>query len=256
MITKEKIEGLILKGRDVLNSVVTLPSGVFAPTTVDNQKFYSWQTQVIQYLSSNIPGENSYVDGFRTHVINNYPSHVKSGLGILQSVLEDVSDLNVVLLKKNAETNGALKSLENLFDRFHLLVRELKRRHDHRHTLEVKDEYDVQDLVRTLLNLYFLDIRPEEYTSSYAGKSARMDFLLKNEKLVVELKMTREGLGGKEIGDQLIQDIERYKNHPDCKTLVCFVYDPDSVIYNPRGLENDLNREDNNLKVTVFVRPF
>ena len=45
-------------------------------------------------------------------------------------------------------------------------------------------------LLHALLLLYFDDIRAEEWTPSYAGKSARMDFLLKNEGVVIEVKKT------------------------------------------------------------------
>ena len=105
----------------------------------------------------------------------------------------------------------------------------------------IEDEYDVQDLLHALLRLYFDDVRPEEWTPSYAGKSARMDFLLKEEKIVIEVKKTRKGLGDKELGDQLIIDVERYKIHPDCKKLICFIYDPEGRIGNPGGLVSDLN---------------
>jgi len=80
-----------------------------------------------------------------------------------------------------------------------------------------------------------------------------MDFLLKNESIVLEVKKTRPGLGSKEIGDELIVDIARYEGHPRCKTLVCFVYDPDERITNPRGLESDLLRNKGDMSVKVFV---
>ena len=67
-----------------------------------------------------------------------------------------------------------------------------------------------------------------------------MDFLLKKEEIVIEVKKTRSGLTSNKIGEQLIIDIEKYKEHPDCKTLVCFVYDPEGRIANPRGVEADL----------------
>ena len=54
-------------------------------------------------------------------------------------------------------------------------------------------------LLHALLLLCFDDIRAEEWTSSYAGKSARMDFLLKNEGVVIEVKKTRLGLTDKEL---------------------------------------------------------
>ena len=53
-----------------------------------------------------------------------------------------------------------------------------------------------------------------------------MDFLLKPEQLVVEAKMTRNNLGQKDVANQLAVDILRYQAHRDCKTLVCFAYDP------------------------------
>ena len=160
-------------------------------------------------------------------------------------------------LKASAERGASdpLFLLETICLRFHLIVRQLRSRHEHRPTLDVKDEYDVQDLIHSLLHLAFDDIRPEEWTPSYAGKSSRMDFFLKNESIVLEAKKTRPGLGAKELGDELIVDIARYHQHPGCKTLFCFVYDPDGRIPNPRGLEADLRRKANDMTVKVFIVP-
>ena len=75
-----------------------------------------------------------------------------------------------------------------LCKRFHLVARKLQDRHAGRSTLVIEDEYDVQDLFGSLLRLDFDDIRKEEWTPSYAGKSARVDFLLKRENIVIEIK--------------------------------------------------------------------
>jgi hypothetical protein len=88
-----------------------------------------------------------------------------------------------------------------------------------------------------------------------AGNANRMDFLLKNESIVVEAKMTRAALGAKQVGDQLIVDIAHYRKHPGCKLLFCLVYDPSARITNPRGLENDLSRTEGNFAVRVFIVP-
>lgn len=146
-------------------------------------------------------------------------------------------------------------SVERICNRIALVVRQLRERHDDRPTLDVGDEYDVQDLLHDLLHLFFDDVRAEEFTPSYAGKSTRMDFLLKNESIVIEAKMTRKGLGKKEVGDQIIVDIAHYKVHPSCKTLFCLVYDPEHRISNPRGLEKDLSEKSDGLDVRVFVVP-
>jgi hypothetical protein len=53
--------------------------------------------------------------------------------------------------------------------------------------------------------LYFEDIRLEEYTPSNAAQSARVDFLLKNENIVIEVKKTRIGLTAKQVANELNQ---------------------------------------------------
>jgi hypothetical protein len=145
--------------------------------------------------------------------------------------------------------------IELLCFRFHEVVKQLRERHDGRSTIDVADEYDVQDLLHAVLRIFFDDVRPEEWTPSYAGKPARMDFLLPEAETVVETKKTRKGLGTKEIGDELIVDIARYRTHPSCKRLICFVYDPESRISNPRGIENDLSRKHGDLDVKVIIEP-
>ena len=109
--------------------------------------------------------------------------------------------------------------------------------------------------MHALLCLLFDDVRPEEWTPSYAGGSSRVDFLLKDEKTFVEIKKTRKGLGDREIGDQLAIDVERYRVHPSCSRLFCFVYDPEGWIANPKGLEHDLERAEGDFPVSVMIAP-
>ena len=130
--------------------------------------------------------------------------------------------------------------IASLLRRFGPGARALQYRGRGRPSFEIADEYDVQDLVHMILRLHAEDIRPEEVTPSYAGSSTRMDFLLKREQIAVEVKMTRANLRDREIGKQLGEDILHYRAHPDARVLVCFVYDPERHIENPRGIEDDL----------------
>lgn len=139
--------------------------------------------------------------------------------------------------------------------RFHFAARQLRTRYGGRSPIELKDEYDVQDLLKTLLAVHFDDIRPEEYTPSYGGKSTRMDFLLKSVGIVVEAKMTRVGLADKDVSSQLIDDKERYRAHPECKSLICLIYDPEGYIKNAKGLEDDLSQDEGGLRTRVIVNP-
>jgi hypothetical protein len=153
------------------------------------------------------------------------------------------------------DARDAVELLKIICARFHLFATQLLSRYSRRQAFEVKDEYDVQDLLHALLRLHFDDIRPEEWTPSYAGSSSRTDFLLKKEKIVIETKMTRKSLSQKEAADQLIIDKERYRSHADCKTLVCFVYDPERRCHNPAALENDLSEERKDFRTVVIVAP-
>ncbi|MCJ4474437.1 hypothetical protein ABEL73_25505, partial [Klebsiella pneumoniae] len=93
------------------------------------------------------------------------------------------------------------------------------------------------------------------WTPNYAGGSSRVDFLLKNEGIIIEVKKTRATLKAKDIGSELLIDSQRYRSHPDCKKLLCFVYDPDGWIANPRGLENDLNKSEDDFEIVTLIVP-
>ncbi len=149
----------------------------------------------------------------------------------------------------------AAKLVMHLCRRFPRYVRLLAERHAKRAALAIDDEYDLQDHLHALLRLHFDDIRPEEWTPSYAGSRTRMDFLLKRERMVVETKMTRQGLDQRRVVEELVIDKAHYKGHPSCETLVCFVYDPDDRLTNPDALEGDLSSEEGGLFTRVVVAP-
>lgn len=122
--------------------------------------------------------------------------------------------------------------------------------------LSFGSEYDVQDLLHALLRPWISDIRPEEFTPSYAGSSTRMDFLLPVYDLVIETKIVRDRSHAKRIGDELIIDIEHYRKHPSCKTLWCVIYDPDHQITNAQGLRSDLDGQRKSKDGTVMVKTY
>lgn len=171
---------------------------------------------------------------------------------IIQNIKEYIEKDYIVLEEKS------IINIENTFDlifgNFHKVVKSLRNRHDNRNTIDVADEYDVQDLLFAILQMFFKDIRKEEWTPSYAGNSSRVDFLLKEEKTVIEVKKTRSTMKDKDLGEQLIIDIAKYKSHPDCKNLICFVYDPEGRIVNPNGIIKDLEKNNESF-VKIYINP-
>lgn len=215
--------------------------------------------QSLEFINIAYHRKPSWVEARRgvTHT-NQYSVGLDEVAVLIKSCIDEINEY------WDKETHGdivregvpsTIENIDHLCKRFHLVSRQLRSRYNGRQTLEIEDEYDVQDLLHALLTIYFDDIRPEEWTPSYAGGSSRMDFLLKQEKIVIETKKTRKGLGAKEVGEQLLVDIQKYKEHSDCKTLVCFVYDPEGRIGNPRGIENDLNKTYDGLPVKVLITP-
>ncbi|MBI4400622.1 MAG: hypothetical protein HY581_03185 [Nitrospirae bacterium] len=149
----------------------------------------------------------------------------------------------------------ALEIIRKVCTRFHTVARQLRQRGEYRATLEVEDEHDVRDVVQALLYLDFDDIRTEEWTPSYAAGTSRMDLVLKREGIVIVVKKTRQGLGAREIADQLSHDSQRYAAHPDCKILLHFIYDPEGRIGNPRRLEADLTQVSDGRHIEVLISP-
>ena len=59
----------------------------------------------------------------------------------------------------------------------------------------------------------------------------------------------------KDVDEQLLVDCQRYKVHPDCESLVCFVYDPEGSVANPRWVEADPSTAGGELLVKAFILP-
>lgn len=142
-----------------------------------------------------------------------------------------------------------------LCSRFHSVARQLRLRGEYRATVSVEDELDVQDLLHALLRIQFEDIGTEEWTPSYAEGTSRTTFLLNDNRLAVLVKKTRNGLTAKDLTEQLRIDTERYRTKSRCTSLLCFIYDPEGRIGNPRALETSLTTVSDSLTIDVLVAP-
>jgi hypothetical protein len=162
------------------------------------------------------------------------------------------SDPSLLAQKKS----DRLQDLIHLLKRFHKIAQELRDRREGREPVFIKDEYDVQYLLGALLKLYFDDIRIEDASPSNSGSNSRLDFVLKQEKIIIETKMTNDNLRSNKLGGELLIDIGRYKSYPDCTDLVIFIYDKGDHIGNKKGFINDLEgHSTEQFKVTVIITP-
>ncbi len=254
MSNLEKLNKLYEEGQDLLKTRMGHKPGIAFPEEVNHAKFVKWKHKTLSFLQI-ISIDEFRFNTFKNELDHNYYYLAEKGVSILESIIEDIEDGTLDINSSPKANLDKIQILEEVLNNFHRVVRQLRNRHDNRTTLEIKDEYDVQDLLHSLLLIHFDDVRPEEYTPSYAGATSRMDFLIKDINTVIETKMTRENLKDKKLGEELIIDIEKYAKHLDCEKLYCFVYDPKEFINNPKGLEKDLSNNSDEIEVKTIIVP-
>jgi REase_DpnII-MboI len=139
--------------------------------------------------------------------------------------------------------------------RFHLVVRQLRLRKDYRPTIEVDDEYDLQDLLCALLKVEFDEVATDEWTPPYTGGASRTTLLVNRDQIAIVSKKTGPGLTTKELTDQILTDAAYYRTQGRCSTLFCFVYDPEGRIGSPKRLETTLTSVSEHCRIEVLVAP-
>jgi hypothetical protein len=276
---EKSTDNLLQQAKALQSEIVTEISGLHLQSGLDQEKNllkdlekFEWGFSIGKIIHANTPNQivsrdsEAMYQGMRVPAHQYYSAlavHEKSECDAVTAFLKDASRL-LRQVELNAGPLGLsegadqrpVKAVLAICDRFHTIAKQLAQRRDSRSTLRIEDEYDVQDLLHALLRLYFDDIRPEEWTPSYGGGSSRMDFLIKGHEIAVEAKMTRKGLLAKEVSEQLIIDSAKYRQHPECKTLVCLVYDPAGLVKNPRGIERDLAKlSGNGLELICLITP-
>jgi len=227
---------------------------------VESAKYKIWVVRARRLIEESY-GKDS---DFHKEFIDGEKGFYSSNHDILTKQLKPIFDAAKIelpyALRSRSEPliskDNSLGMIINILERFPAFCRQLNKRYNERNTIEVKDEYDVQDLVHALLRLHFDDVRSEEYTPTFAGAASRQDFMLKKEKIVIEVKKTRKSLGAGKIGEELLVDMARYRAHQDCDILICFVYDPECWVNNPKGVIADLESKDQEGKVRVVIAQF
>lgn len=150
---------------------------------------------------------------------------------------------------------GPRQNVRQLCVRFPHVAQQLQYRHEDREPLTIRDEHDVQDLLHALLWIEFDDIRDEEQSPSHGGSASRIDFLLKDKQIGLEVKIAYDNHAEKKLKNEIAEDKEHYTQHPDCEKLFVLVYDPDLELSNPHGFERDLSNTNRPLETEVIVSP-
>jgi hypothetical protein len=126
---------------------------------------------------------------------------------------------------------------------FQECVRYLNTRRSSGAVLNLESEADVQDAVYLMLRPWVHDLIPENPGERVANRYTIKDFASRLARAVIEVKYIRDTEHGKTISREMHDDIETYRHHSYCDTLVFFVYDPNSLIPDQERLREQIEEE-------------
>lgn len=164
-----------------------------------------------------------------------------------------------IRLLTHVPTKNPLQNIEQILESFTTCVGRLIHRGYGRQAIEMANEYDVQDLLYVMIKPLFPGLECEEYTPKYAGSHKRVDFVISEIGVVIEVKYVRDKHHAKTIFDEMKIDIESYHAHVYCDMLIFFIYDPNLRIQDAKKKIQELsgtriikNRE---MQVKIIVSP-
>lgn len=231
-----------------------------------------WQDTTEHGGSQREEAMQQWIDGVRKHSPADLDRIVS---GVVEDLLarEDIDPKQSKLLRWHAARAGYLtgvaegpdqvqfpsqisRLLDHLIKHFRRAERPLRNRRKDKPHFQLGDEYDVQDLLHSQLRVWISDIRAEEWTPSYAGKGSRIDFVLAEYGIAIEVKYIRNADHARHVGQELEIDIGHYVVHPDVEQLWIVVFDQHGHISNPKALR-DLGsvrmNNDRRLEVRSYV---
>jgi hypothetical protein len=159
----------------------------------------------------------------------------------------------------NDPTGVTADSLVAALNQFQECVRYLNTRRSSGAVLNLNSEADVQDAVYLMLRPWVHDLVSENPTDRIASRYTIKDFISRQAHAVIEIKYVRDSSHGRQISREMHDDIETYRHHPFCRTIIFFVYDPDSLIPDQEALRRQIEEPrtygGRALKCVLMVKP-
>ena len=118
----KRIDDLVRKGHFVSVTRIQEPPNVVGSLLVDFEVFHEWQTQSIAYLSKILGPDHTYVQRFKDKVEKPYWWHVKTGIGILEAIKDDIREGCLAQIEAHLSAHiysDFLDMAENLLERGH-----------------------------------------------------------------------------------------------------------------------------------------
>lgn len=139
-----------------------------------------------------------------------------------------LEDFESSLLKVKFSNKNADDTIRDILNNFSNAVQKIiKNRRKGKDNFQIKDEYDVQDILYVILKSIFPTLRDEDAVPKAGAKSTKIDFIIREEKILIEVKMMKEkDTNETNFIEELKVDFESYHQCAWLDKLYCFVYDP------------------------------
>jgi hypothetical protein len=172
-----------------------------------------------------------------------------------QILLEDIEStlLQTKFINKNADevVRDVLNNFSNAIQKI------ISGRRSNHPDFKIEDEYDVQDISYVILKSIFPNLREEDPIPKVGAKSTKIDLILREEKILIEVKMIKaKDSNETHFIEELKVDFESYHECKWLRKLFCFVYDPYKKtrdISNFQDLNGDRTKGDHNFNVEIIV---
>lgn len=172
-----------------------------------------------------------------------------------QILLEDIESslLQTKFVNKNADevVRDVLNNFSNAIQKI------ISGRRLNHPDFKIEDEYDVQDISYVILKSIFPNLREEDPIPKVGAKSTKIDLILREEKILIEVKMIKvKDSNETHFIEQLKVDFESYHECKWLRKLFCFVYDPYKKtrdVSNFYDLNGERTKGEHNFNVEVIV---
>ncbi|MBL7921658.1 MAG: hypothetical protein JNJ40_15195 [Bacteroidia bacterium] len=180
----------------------------------------------------------------------------KADIGVEDLLI--LEGLEKALIKTKYNNQTAEELVRSILNNFGNSVNKIiKGRRQGHPDFEIKDEYDVQDVLYVILKSVFPNLRDEDAIAKVGAKSTKIDLIIREEGLLIEAKMMKQSDSNEtKFIEELKIDFESYHECKWLKKLFCFVYDPlkkTRDISNFNDLNGKRNKNGHEFEVEVIV---
>jgi hypothetical protein len=250
---QQKFNQTTLKNKYIIQKAIPSFNASFI-TALKNEYEQNLITQILNWI---------YLDDDREPDLNKFTENELDLFDIM--ILQDVQEKSIkqgILMTKFINLSSKdliiqiLDNFSNAIKKITIQSHRYGTDKQKRNILKIEDEYDVQDILYTMLKGVFPALNPEEPMGKVGAKSSRIDF--ETEGILIEVKMIKEkDKDEKNFIEQLKVDIQSYFVFPELKDLIFFIYAPDKTkikdINNFKTLENKQKIGDVEFDIKIII---